>query len=118
MSRARDFTLDRLLELDGEILVVDPNGRYWVKFVVKRVKVSPERPHGLDYSLTLRGPSNERLIGYDNAHPVLPARWGDPQDHQHKQRRTKPYQYQDAVTLLEAFWADVDKVLHDRGIAI
>src|SRR5580700_11015388 len=32
--------------------------------------VSPERPHGLDYSLTLHGPDGERLVGFDNAHPV------------------------------------------------
>lgn len=29
-----------------------------------------ERPHGLSYSLVLRAPDGERLVGYDNAHPV------------------------------------------------
>ena len=42
----------------------------WVRFVVTRVAVSPEKPHGLDYSLTLHGPDGERLVGFDNAHPV------------------------------------------------
>lgn len=70
MSEVRDPSLDALLDLDGQILVVDPDGGHWVKFVVTRVPVSPEKPHGLDYSLTLHGPSGERLVGFDNAHPV------------------------------------------------
>jgi hypothetical protein len=116
VSAARDYTLDGLFELDGEIFVVDPNGDYWVKFMVKRVKTTPEKPHGLDYSLTLHGPSNERIVGYDNDHPVPPTRWGDPQDHRHTHRGAKPYIYLDAAALLEAFWADVDRVLRDEGI--
>jgi hypothetical protein len=51
----RDPTLDGLLDLNGEVLVVDPGG-HWVQFVVTRVPVSPEKPHGIDYSLTLHGP--------------------------------------------------------------
>jgi hypothetical protein len=63
-----------LLDLDGQVLVVDPEGSYWVRFVVTLVPVSPERPHGIDYSLTLHGPDGSRLIGFDNAHPVLPRK--------------------------------------------
>ena len=48
-----DPSLDALLDLDGQILVVDPEARYWVQFVVRRVPVSMGRPHGLQYSLTL-----------------------------------------------------------------
>ena len=55
-----DSSLDALLDLDGQVLVIDPAGRHWVKFVVTRVPVSPEKPHGLDYSLTLHGPDGER----------------------------------------------------------
>jgi hypothetical protein len=36
-----------------------------VRFVVTRVAVSPEKPHGLDYSLTLHGPDGERLVGFN-----------------------------------------------------
>jgi len=32
-----DSGLDDLLALDGVVLVVDPLGNYWVKFVVSRV---------------------------------------------------------------------------------
>jgi hypothetical protein len=49
----RDPNLDLLLDLDGQVLVVDPERGYWVRFVVTRVPVSPEKPQGLDYSLTL-----------------------------------------------------------------
>src|SRR3546814_12925325 len=70
MSEDRDPNLDTLLDLDGQVLVVDPEGGHWVKFVVTRVPASPEKPHGLDYSLTLHGPSGERLVGFDNAPPV------------------------------------------------
>jgi predicted transcriptional regulator len=70
VTEPRDPTLDVLLDLDGQVLVVDPKGGHWVRFVVTRVPVSPSKPHGLDYSLTLHGPDGERLVGFDNAHPV------------------------------------------------
>jgi hypothetical protein len=65
-----DRSLDALLLLDGESFVVEAAGKCWVKFVVKQVVSSPERPHGLSYSLTLHGQDGERLLGFDNAHPV------------------------------------------------
>ena len=36
----RDPTLDVLLDLDGQVLVVDPEGGHWVRFVATRVPVS------------------------------------------------------------------------------
>ena len=36
----RDTSLDTLLDLHGQTLFVDPEGRYWVKFVVVRVDAS------------------------------------------------------------------------------
>jgi hypothetical protein len=62
--------LEALLALDGVVLVVDPHGAHWVKMVVKQVAPSPERPHGISYSLTLHAANGERLVGYDNAHAV------------------------------------------------
>lgn len=59
----RDPTLDVLLDLDGQVLVVDPEGGHWVRFVVTRVPVSAEKPQGIDYSLTLHGPDGDRLVG-------------------------------------------------------
>ncbi len=63
----RDPSLDVLLDLDGQVLVVDPDGGYWVRCVVTRVAASAEKPHGLDDSLTLHGPDGERLAGSGQA---------------------------------------------------
>jgi hypothetical protein len=41
---ARDRSLDALLDLDGQVLVVDTDGRYWVKFVVTRAGESDQAP--------------------------------------------------------------------------
>jgi hypothetical protein len=112
----RDPALDTLLDLDGLTLVVDPEGGHWVRFTVTQVPTTPEKPHGLDYSLTLHGPNGERLVGFDNAHPVEKQKRGDPQDHRHRIWRVKPYDYCDAATLLTDFWTEVDAVLKVRGV--
>ena len=109
----RDPVLDALLELDGQILVID--GGFWVRFVATRVPVSPEKPHGLDYSLTLHASDGERLVGFDNAHPVG-HRKRKANDHRHRLRRTRTYEYQDAATLLADFWTAVDAMLRDKGV--
>jgi hypothetical protein len=80
VAAPHDPSLDTLLDLDGQVFVVDPDGGHWVGFVVTRVPVSPEKPHGLDYSLTPHGPDGERLVGFDNAHPVAKQKFGEPQD--------------------------------------
>ena len=122
-SRPRDPSLDTLLDLDGQILVVDPAGRHWVRFRVKRVDTSPDKPHGLDYSLTLHNENGERLVGFDNAHPVRPTtgpsgRKRKSQDHKHRLRSIRPYEFEDAGTLLADFWREVDAVLKERGVIL
>ena len=116
MTETRDQTLDVLLDLDGQVLVVDSGGGHWVRFVVTNVPVSSEKPHGIDYSLTLHGPDGERLVGFDNAHPVGSQTQGDPQDHRHRLRTIRAYEYRDAATLLADFWSTVDAVLRERGV--
>jgi len=106
--RKRDPALDTLLDLNGIMLVVDPEGGHWVKFVVTQVPPTPEKPHGLDYSLTLHG--------LDGEHPEGKRKRGDPQDHRHRLRTVKPYDYSDAATLLADFWSEVDAVLKERGV--
>ena len=115
----RDPGLDTLLDLHGQTLFVDEMG-HWVKFIVVRTEVSPQRPHGLSYSLTLHGPDGTRLVGFDNAHPVsgrpgpgAPRRRES--DHRHRLRSIRPYDYRDAATLLADFWKEVDQVLKERG---
>ncbi len=116
-----DHGLDELLALDGVVLVVDPVGNHWVKFVAKRVESSIERPHGLSYSLTLHSSNGDRLVGFDNAHAV-PSGGGRSRrnttahDHRHGQRAPKPYDYHDAAPLLRDFWHEVDAVLKQKGV--
>ena len=115
----RDPGLDTLLELHGQTLFVDEAG-HWVKFVVVRVEVTPERPHGLSYSLTLHAPDGARLVGFDNAHPVRKRRGPGTRrrrgrDHRHRLHTVGPYCYKDAAALLEDFWNAVDAVLKERG---
>ena len=71
---------------------------------------------GTDYSLTLHGLEGERLVGFDNAHSVARQKRGEPQDHRHRPRTIRAYEYQDAATLLADFWATVDAVLRERGV--
>ena len=112
----RDPAYDTLLDLNGLTLVVDPEGGYWVRFVVTQVPVMPEKPHGLDYSLTLHGPDGERLVGFDNAHHVGKGKSDRPKDHRHRIRTVRLYEYSDAATLLADFWKEVDSVLKERGV--
>jgi hypothetical protein len=114
--RMRDPALDALLDLNGLTFVVDPQGGHWVRFVVTVVPATPEKPHGLDYSLTLHGPGGERLAGFDNAHPAGKQKRGQPQDHRHRIRTVRAYEYKDAAGLLADFWSAVDAVLKERGV--
>ncbi len=119
MREDRDPGLDALLALDGEVFVADADGKYWVRFVARRVPASAERPHGLSYSLTLHDEIGERLVGFDNAHapPRRKGRGGRAErDHRHRLKTVRPYEYRDAATLLEDFWAEVAAVLKARGV--
>ena len=114
-----DPGLDTLLLLDGQTLFVDEKG-HWVKFVVVRTEVTPGRPYGLKYSLTLHAPDGTRLVGFDNAHAVKKrpgpgARRRKEGDHRHRLRAIQPYEYKAAATLLEDFWKEVNAVLKERG---
>ena len=118
----RDPGLDHLLDLDGQQLAVDSLARYWVEFKARRVDPSPERPHGLNYALTLFDrQTGERLVGFDNAHPVAPTsgpggKARRKRDHRHRLRTVQPYDYTDAATLVEDFWSLVDAVLKEKGV--
>ena len=116
---SRDPGLDVLLDLDGEVFAVDAEGKYVVRFVVKRVLPSAERPQGLSYSLTLHDGTGDRLVGFDNAHPAprpKGRRRHTMHDHRHRLGTIRPYDYRDAAALLADFWAEVDAVLKERGV--
>ncbi len=120
-GRDRDPGAEVLLDLDGQTFVVDAKGKYLVRFSVSRVASTPQRPHGLNYSLTLHGPDGSRLVGFDNAHAVRESRGPGgksrgPLDHKHRMETIRPYRFKDAGTLLEDFWAEVDKLLQEKGV--
>ena len=116
----QDHTLENLLDLDGDIYVIDETAGYWVKFVVRRVIPSPERPHGVEYSLTMHDSSNRRLVGFDNAHPAPGAKQRQrgtsrTYDHRHRLGTVGPYPYENAAKLVADFWEAVDEVLKLKG---
>jgi hypothetical protein len=41
---------------------------------------------------------------------------GEPQDHRHRLRSIRVYEYRDAATLLADFWETVDAVLREKGV--
>jgi hypothetical protein len=109
----RDYSLHHLLDLHGQVLVIDEKGGYWVKFEVYQVPVTRARPHGLSYSLTLHAASGERLVGFDNAHQVTRDKL-KPHDHMHRAQKITTYDYHDAEKLLEDFWKTVENFIQSQ----
>ena len=77
IERDTDYGLEFLLAFDGHIHRL--RGGYRIKFEIRRVGASKERPHGLSYSFTLHAPDGTRLVGFDNAHvvPAIGSRFND-----------------------------------------
>ena len=123
MSEGSEHTLEFLLAFDGRRHVYP--GGYHLRFEIRRVAPTPERPHGLRYSFTLHDPEGRRLVGFDNAHGVEPAgsRFRARQvaaDHWHRAGADpgRAYAFRDAETLIEDFFVEVERVLRDRGIPL
>ncbi len=114
-------TLEFLLGFDGRIHHLKQG--YWLKFEIKRVEPTPERPHGLRYAFTLHDPNGNRLVGFDNAHgvPAQGSRFRKSSvEHDHWHRTAddegRPYQFTTADQLLVDFEAEVHRVLAEIGI--
>ena len=121
-SDPQDHTLEFLLDFDGRVHWLASGHR--LKFKIRRVDYSPNRPHGLRYSFTLHDPKGRRLIGFDNAHHpsqragaaiAKPAA----KDHWHRTRSEAgvPYAFRDAETLLADFFREVGRVLAEAGVS-
>ncbi len=116
-----EHTLEFLLAFNGRVHRYA--GGYWLKFEIVRVTPSETRPHGLDYSFTLHGPDNRRLIGFDNAHTV-PAKGSRfkkrsmAADHWHRAETDAggPYAFVNAEQLIDDFFDEVERVLSERGV--
>lgn len=114
MTRKKPPGLDNLLALNGDRYFIDEAGRLEVLFKVTRVAISPQRPHGIKYSLVLLNAKGERVVGFDNAHSAAegsgPARKRRQQhDHKHIGDKISSYAFKDAHALLRDFWAEVEK---------
>ena len=97
---------------------------YWFKFEIARVNSTPERPHGLRYAFTLHDSDGNRLVGFDNAHGIAPLgsrfrRVGAEHDHWHRTGDDpgRPYAFTTADQLLADFFAEVRRVLDERGVS-
>lgn len=101
---------------------------YWLKFEIKRVAVTAERPHGLRYAFTLHrpsghAPSGQRLLGFDNAHGVAGGGRYRKREiaHDHWHRRAddpgRPYRFTSADQLLADFEREVRILLAERGVS-
>ena len=120
-SPEAEYGLEFLLAFDGRVHHLEEG--YWLKFEIKRVQASKQRPHGLLYSFTLHAPEGARLVGFDNAHRA-PARGSrlraapHASDHWHRTENDpgRPYAFKDAETLIEDFFNEVERVLAERGI--
>ena len=118
-----DHALEFLLAFDGRIHHLEEG--YWLKFEIKRVTTTGNRPHGLSYSFTLHAPDGARSVGFDNAHGV-PAqgsrfkRQEPASDHWHRTEADpgRPYQFKDVETLIDDFFDEVERVLRARGIGM
>lgn len=108
-----DHSLENLLELNGERIIIDESLGLWVKFEIIK---TPSRQQGVKYSLTLHDKYNKRILGFDNSHEiefggkkgVSPERTFD-HWHYDENDQGRPYNYINAGQLLEDFWKEVDK---------
>ena len=108
-----DHTLENLLELHNQRIVIDDSLGLWVRFDVVR---AASRAQSIRYSLTLHDKSNKRIMGFDNSHAIqYGAKKGVKAkrtfDHWHYDASDKgrPYEYLSAGKLMEDFWEEVDK---------
>lgn len=123
MSEGQLHTLEFLLAFDGHVHWYSHG--YCTKFEVRQVQPTTERPHGLRYSFTLHAPEGRRLMGFDNAHAVRAAgarytKRRPETDHWHRTEDDpgRPYRFTDAATLLFDFFAEVERILTERGVPL
>ena len=115
------WDLGYLLDLDGAIGEIGHG--FFYKIEATQVPVTPGRPHGLKYSLTLHDPTMRRIFGIDNAHG-LSGRRGKGQmriaafDHIHQGRKMKVYEYTTAEALMLDFWDAIDREFKKRGMTL
>ena len=116
MPKKIDFGRDGLLALNGDRYFIDHKGDLEVIFKISCATVSPARPHGLRYSLVLLNSKGDRVVCFDNAHALSQGsgpgkKSSKDYDHKHVGNKATPYKYKDAYTLVEDFWAEIDRLV-------
>lgn len=105
--------MERLLDYDRR--------RYWlengwsIRFRVREVEVTDNRPLGIKYAFTLHDVDGTRILGFDNAHGPQDR----PHDHRHRFRRTEEtlaYDFVDADTLIGDFFNAVEGACRAEGV--
>jgi Family of unknown function (DUF6516) len=116
-----DTELEALLSLDDASYEMAEG--YVVEFSVQRTAATKERPHGISYALVFRPKGGEPLVRFDNAHAVERpggryVKKSPAYDHWHRSQndRGRPYAFTTATKLLEDFWAEVKRVITEKGI--
>jgi hypothetical protein len=113
-----DHGLTYLLDLDGETIVYE-NGAT-ARFRIKAIPASPEKPHGISYSLTFHAPDGRRLMGYDNAHGVAehggkfakrPIAYDD--WHRDGTDEGRPYRFESADRFIADFFDEIERILKE-----
>jgi len=116
-----EHALEFLLAFDGRVHWLEQG--YWIKFEIKRVATTAERPHGLRYSFTMHDPSGTRLIGFDNSRGICPVgsrfkKRAAAVDHWHRTKADtgRPYAFTSVDQLLADFFAEVRRVCTEQNI--
>lgn len=109
--------MESLLDLNG--IEFKRDKEYWIKIKAAKVKPTPNRPHGIKYSLTLHDRNNTRVLGFDNAHKFSPPKKNKYSgrivafDHKHRYTKVFPYEFESPGQLLEDFFREADKIMSD-----
>ena len=122
MRRRSVSGIDYLLDLHLSKIGYD-NG-YWVTMRVFKIEPDVGRPFGLQYSLTLHDPNDDRVLGFDNANaidvtsgPARNSRRPEPFDHiDRRGRRSIPYDFTTPYKLVEDFFNAVEEALKQEGM--
>jgi hypothetical protein len=108
-----DYELELLLSLDGQEFEFAAG--YVVKYSVRRVPRTENRPGGIKYSLTLHDPNRKRIYGIDNAHRAG-RRAAFDHRHPYGSATVVAYRYRNPLALLEDFLREVERILAARGV--
>lgn len=110
--------LKLLLSLDGAAYEMAPG--VLVEFTIKRTAATPQRPHGISYSIVLRPKEGGApWVRFDNTHAVVRGgRRRVAHDHWHRTEHDegRPYEFTTAIKLLDDFWREVKRTLDEKNI--